>query len=170
MSDSTIKIYVANLAQYNNGNIIGDWFELPVSFSDISKKCQLSASEEEWIILDYEAPFKIHEYVDINQLNEIADQLEEVATENLNYLGELLDMGVFSDFVDAVERIDQVNVTEYTTWSSFAEDYIAESGDLVGVSELIQFHIDYEGIGRELAMESEFIQMSDGVIVDILGI
>ena len=121
MSDSTIKIYVANLAQYNNGNIIGDWFELPVSFSDISKKCQLSASEEEWIILDYEAPFKIHEYVDINQLNEIADQLEEVATENLNYLGELLDMGVFSDFVDAVERIDQVNVTEYTTWSSFAE-------------------------------------------------
>ena len=38
MSDSEIKIYVANLAQYNNGNIVGDWFDLPISFMSIANR------------------------------------------------------------------------------------------------------------------------------------
>ncbi|MGI6156839.1 MAG: antirestriction protein ArdA, partial [Enterococcus lemanii] len=77
MSDLKIEIYVANLAQYNDGNIV----ELPISFSEIAKKCQLSPSEEKWIILDYEAPFKIHEYDSIGRLNTIANDLSGVSNE-----------------------------------------------------------------------------------------
>lgn len=167
MASIAIKIYVANLAQYNNGNIVGDWFELPSSFSEISKKCQLSPTEEEWIILDYEAPFKIGEYDSIDHLNEIAEELSAVSNENLQYLDSLYDAGVFADFDEAVERIDKIDVTGFTSWSDYAEWYVEEGGYLVGLPDIILGYIDYEGMGKELSIDPELIQMDDGMIVNV---
>lgn len=167
MSDSEIKIYVANLAQYNNGYIVGDWFDLPISFSEISKKCQLSASEEEWIILDYEAPFKIHEFFSIERLNSIADDLAGVSNNHIKYLSELFDYGVFSDFEEAIERIDKVYVTGFTAWKDLAEFYTEEGGYLTGLPDFISGYIDYDGMGREFSLDPELIQMGDGMIVDV---
>lgn len=167
MSDSEIKIYVANLAQYNNGNIVGDWFDLPISFTEISKKCQLNQNEEEWIILDYEAPFKIHEYDSIERLNTIAEELSGVSNDHMKYLAELFDYGIFSDFEEAIERIDKVHVTGFTVWKDLAEFYTEEGGYLTGLPDFILGYIDYDGMGREFSLDPELIQMGDGMIVDV---
>lgn len=167
MSDSEIKIYVANLAQYNNGNIVGDWFVLPISFTEISKKCHLNQNEEEWIILDYEAPFKIHEYDSIERLNTIAEELAGISNDHMKYLAELFDYGVFSDFEEAIERIDKVHVTGFTAWKDLAEFYTEEGGYLTGLPYFILGYIDYDGMGREFSLDPELIQMGDGMIVDV---
>jgi antirestriction protein len=88
MASKEIKIYVANLSEYNNGRNLGEWFELPCSFYDIKKKLRLDEPDygEEWIILDYEAPFKIGEYDSIEKLNKYAEQLGNMPNEILENL------------------------------------------------------------------------------------
>ena len=81
-----IKVFVSNLAKYNDGELNGQWTTLPVDDvnKDILDKIDLgkypTGYRDEWFISDYEAPFKIGEYADLYQLNELAEALEEYKT------------------------------------------------------------------------------------------
>lgn len=79
-----IKVFVSNLAKYNAGELNGQWTSLPVDDvnKDILDKLDLGGNSkhgyhDEWFISDYEAPFKISEYADLYQLNELANSLLE---------------------------------------------------------------------------------------------
>lgn len=79
-----IKVFVSNLAKYNAGELNGQWTTLPVDDvnKDILDKLDLGGNSkqgyyDEWFISDYEAPFKISEYADLYQLNELANSLLE---------------------------------------------------------------------------------------------
>lgn len=82
-----IKVFVSNLAKYNEGELNGQWTSLPVEDvnRDILDKIDLGGDgkhgyRDEWFISDYEAPFTIDEYADLYQLNELAKALEEYNT------------------------------------------------------------------------------------------
>lgn len=79
-----IKVYVSNLAKYNAGELNGRWTTLPVDDvnKDILDKLDLGGDSkhgyhDEWFVSDYEAPFKISEYADLYQLNELAKSFED---------------------------------------------------------------------------------------------
>lgn len=79
-----IKVFVSNLAKYNAGELNGQWTTLPVDDvnKDILDKLDLGGDSkqgyyDEWFVSDYEAPFKISEYADLYQLNELANSLLE---------------------------------------------------------------------------------------------
>ena len=62
----SIKIYVANLAKYNNGILEGQWLELPMCEYELS---DILDGMGDYAIHDYEADFQINEYSDIHKLN-----------------------------------------------------------------------------------------------------
>lgn len=73
-----VKIYLSNLRKYTEGNENGKWLQLPMEseklhtiFNDIVGK------DEEWIILDSDAPFFISEYDDIFELNNLLKNFNE---------------------------------------------------------------------------------------------
>ena len=72
-----IKVFVSNLAKYNDGELTGQWTTLPVD--DVNKDIlePIDAVGKEWFISDYEAPFKIDEYDNLYQLNKLAEALED---------------------------------------------------------------------------------------------
>lgn len=72
-----IKVFVSNLAKYNDGELTGQWTTLPVE--DVNKDIlePIDAVGKEWFISDYEAPFKIGEYDNLYALNELAEALED---------------------------------------------------------------------------------------------
>lgn len=72
-----IKVFVSNLAKYNDGELTGQWTTLPVD--DVNKDIlePIDAVGKEWFISDYEAPFKIDEYDNLYALNELAEALED---------------------------------------------------------------------------------------------
>ena len=79
-----IKVFVSNLAKYNDGELTGQWTTLPVDDvnKDILDKLDLGGDSkhgyhDEWFISDYEAPFKIGEYDNLYALNELAEALED---------------------------------------------------------------------------------------------
>ncbi|MDD1407794.1 antirestriction protein ArdA [Limosilactobacillus reuteri] len=75
-----IKVFVSNLAKYNDGELTGQWTTLPVD--DVNKDIlePIDAVGKEWFISDYEAPFKIDEYDNLYQLNKLAEALEDYDT------------------------------------------------------------------------------------------
>ena len=77
-----LKIYVTNLKEYNNGKIIGEWVSLPCEgLEEVLNKISNNGNDE-LFISDYETDIsnlKISEYDDILQLNEIAEEIDNLS-------------------------------------------------------------------------------------------
>lgn len=94
--DAPIRIYVANLGKYNEGELVGSWISLPMDEDDINeilvKEVGLTLDPEEahvramrgervyeeWAIHDWESDFvrDVSEWSDIWALNERAELIE----------------------------------------------------------------------------------------------
>ena len=58
-----MRVYIANLGKYNEGELVGDWFTPPVDYDEMAERIGLNEYYEEYAIHDYELPFEIDEYV-----------------------------------------------------------------------------------------------------------
>ena len=57
-----MRIYIANLGKYNEGELVGAWFTPPVDYDEMAERIGLNDEYEEYAIHDYELPFEIDEY------------------------------------------------------------------------------------------------------------
>ena len=53
-----MRIYIANLGKYNEGELVGAWFTPPVDFEEVKERIGLNDEYEEYAIHDYELPFQ----------------------------------------------------------------------------------------------------------------
>jgi antirestriction protein len=73
-----IKIYVSNLSKYASGSENGEWITLPASDETLTHvNNDIIGNGQEWIILDYNAPFSIGEYDSIEKLQNIVESINE---------------------------------------------------------------------------------------------
>lgn len=49
-----MRIYIANLGKYNEGELVGDWFTPPVDYDEMAERIGLNDEYEEYAIHDYE--------------------------------------------------------------------------------------------------------------------
>lgn len=76
-----MKIFLANLGKYNEGELVGKWVSLPCQ--NITKELETigvkeGSRYEEYFIPDYEYTFfEIGEYANLKKLNELAKKLQE---------------------------------------------------------------------------------------------
>ena len=81
-----LKIFISNLKEYNNGKIIGEWVSLPCEdIEEVLEKIS-NSGKDELFISDYETDInglKVAEYEDSLQLNEIAEEIEEMREDEL---------------------------------------------------------------------------------------
>jgi antirestriction protein len=157
-----IKIWVGNLGKYNEGILMGDWFTLPVPFSEVAARIGLDEEYEEYGIFDYEAPFKISEYDSIDHLNEVAEQMEGV----YDYLWENAEtlIGNLYDSVDEmIENPDKVYYLNGITNESDLGWYVIDEG-LWGtdIPDSLKNYLDMEAIGRDWAKGEESVFGSTG--------
>ena len=74
-----MKIFITNLAKYNEGILKGEWVSLPMNEMKLQTKINnILGSDEEFFISDYEAPIIIGEYDNVSELNEFAEKLDEI--------------------------------------------------------------------------------------------
>jgi len=78
-----IRVYVANLGKYNEGEIVGAWLNLPTAQSEIKEflktKVGLNAQYEEYAVHDFESDFSLGEYENLYGLNLLAVVLEQMS-------------------------------------------------------------------------------------------
>ena len=149
-----IKVFVSNLAKYNDGELTGQWTTLPVDDvnKDILDKLELGGNSHDgynhdWFISDYEAPFKINEYDDLYDLNELAEALESYDTiediyntiddKEAIYLPELYDD--LDELIGAlgVDPVEAARATFFGKIQNWNDDYfyINEVGNFESMNE-----------------------------------
>ena len=95
-----LEAYVTNLGKYNEGELIGEWVTFPIDEeeeNELMKRigCVYEDEDGEWhnecyeeyFMTDYDCDVDIFkrygEYVNIETLNELAEQLEDIKDEDL---------------------------------------------------------------------------------------
>lgn len=164
-----INIYIANLGKYNEGELVGKWVELPCD--DLEKELRsIGVSDEpdengmyyeEYAIHDYDTDIpglKIGEYDNLDELNELAEKVENLDSSEKIALRGFLKNG--SSLEDALEGVENVNYAIY--WNCYdmedvARAIIEETGMLQGIPDEIAWYFDYEAYGRDLDLEGTFI-------------
>lgn len=163
-----LKIFISNLKEYNNGKIIGEWVSLPhEGLEEVLNKISNNGNDE-LFISDYETDIsnlKISEYDDILQLNEIAEEIDNLSDDEVIALQAYLEQ--YNDIEQALEEVRQGNYTIYydcDDMSDVAYQVVNESGLLDGVPEEVKIYFDYEAYGRDMEINGTFIQIDNSFV------
>lgn len=158
-TDESPRIYVASLADYNAGRLHGCWIDANQPADVIREEIALMLSEskeliaEDWAIHDYEyfGDLQLSEFEGIDQVAEAAFQIAEhgpIFASLLSYVGGT------SCLDEALRYMEEAYCGEYNSLTDYAEQFIDDcyADSLKGLPEFIRYHIDYEGIGRDMEL------------------
>lgn len=179
-----IKVFITDLASYNEGILVGEWVELPMDRVDLKDKIQeileegLQASRdrglcncnnhEEYFITDVEGDMRIDQYDNVLKLN---SQLEELfMCEEDDRIVELI-MGFFDDAEEVLDIVGERNYIVFSgveTKRDVVEDYLYMTGTQDDVPAWLEGHIDYESIYRSWEVNNTFIWGDDGLCIELL--
>ena len=156
---NTPRIYVASLADYNAGRLLGKWIDASQSVDDIRSEIAGMLAEsseliaEEWAIHDYEnfEGLRLPEFADTESVAQAAHLIVEhgpVFAGLLNHFGGLGALKEAQSYMDDGYRGEFDSLGDYA--AALIEDCYGDA--LKQLPDFIRYHIDYEGIGRDLDM------------------
>ena len=156
-----IRIYVADLAAYNNGKLHGVWIDATQDLDDIqeqvNKMLALSpeADAEEYAIHDFEGfnGYRLSEYEGLESAHEVACFIEEYPEIG----GELLDY--FSDIEEARKVAEENYCGCYKSLADYAEELTEQTSQ---IPEHLQYYIDYEKMGRDMELNGDVFTIETG--------
>lgn len=159
-----MKIYVANLGKYNEGELVGAWFTPPIDYDDMKERIGLNAEYEEYAIHDYELPFDIGEYTPIDEINRLCELIEEIDGTPLYHELKEIQNTWFSNLEELLENKDDIVCYEdCDSMEDVARYYVEETGQLGEVPSNFQNYIDYQALGRDMEIEGNYLVTSHGV-------
>ena len=95
-----MRVYIANLGKYNEGELVGDWFSFPIDEEDVAERIGLNSYYEEYAVHDTDNfPIEIGEYISIQELNEMYEMICELP----DYITDALD-----EFVSHYGSLEEV--------------------------------------------------------------
>lgn len=153
------KIFIANLGKYNEGKMVGEWINLPATEEELEEvldRIGINEEYEEVFITDYENEFgyKVDEYDNLDELNEIAYKLDNLTDYDKQVLKAGLELWSFEDVFDNLDSfslMEDIN-TDYELGCYWIEESGCYDLDNLG---MLRNYIDYEAFGRDVRLESE---------------
>lgn len=140
-----IRIALTNLKKYNEGELIYEWVELPCD--DFEEVLMLIGNPEEYFISDYECEIPhimIHEYENLEELNELAEQLENLGSYEVKTIEAIMEV----DGADIEDALTTLNEGRYFFYESdnFEEfiDLIIDEGFFGEITNEVKEFLDYE--------------------------
>lgn len=161
VEDKNMKIFITNLAKYNEGILKGEWVCLPMDEMKLQSKINnILGSCEEFFISDYESPIIIGEYDNISELNEFSEKLDEI--QERDEVIEVISKDVLGDGYSRDELLRILSEREYYV----VDDVWNETDLAIKVDEsLLPFdyqavesagisnYIDWDAVGRDMVMD-----------------
>ena len=172
-NNSIISGYITNLGKYNDGFLIGEWIDFPISDEDLAavlKRIGISSEPdengryyEEYFFTDWDSSISglaadFGEYPNISRINEIAEKIEEY--------GDLAEAVIEAFGVD--DLMDN-EADDYIIWSA-EDDYdlgeaVAETtGILENAPAELSNYFNFEAYGRDYRLETNGGWCADGYI------
>ena len=147
-----IRIYVADLAAYNNGKLHGVWIEACSEMDEIweavSKMLKSSPEQmaEEYAIHDYEGfgAVRLSEYEGLESAHEKALFIDEHGE-----LGAAMLDHWCGDLDDAGKALEDSYVGVYESLADYAQQLTEDTSE---VPAHLEYYIDYEKMGRDMEL------------------
>jgi antirestriction protein len=168
----TPRIYVASLADYNNGVLHGRWIDAEQDAADIQAEVQAMLARstqpvaEDWAIHDYEGfgAFRVGEYESLAAVSAVALGIAECGQAFAAYAS-----WAGTD-EDTLRRFGEAYVGHWPDLESYARDLAADLGweqELQRLSEGLRPYvdIDYAQLARDLRSEVTTVDGSSGVYI-----
>lgn len=169
----TMNIYLTNLGKYNEGELVGEWVKLPVSEEELEavfERIGINEEYEEYFITDYETDItglKVGEYDSIEDLNELAETLEDLDEYEREIVEAMISEGY--NLEEALEKKDDCMIYhDCNDMTDVAEQYAEETGLLDSIPENLHYYFDFEAYGRDMGIEGQFVFTNNGNCVQIL--
>ena len=163
-----MRIYIADLAAYNNGLMSGAWVDLPCDDMDaalaaileagtaarVADGCYDGVPSEEWAIHDHEGLEwygSVSEYENLGDLNIATttyDELEDYDKKKLDYLMSQCGYALKG----ALSALDNCSIYEDMTMLDLAYEFV-DDGSIGEVPAYLINYIDYEAFARDLSMD-----------------
>lgn len=160
--NSEIRIYIADLAAYNNGKLHGVWINATDCMDDIQEQINNMLAEspegfaEEYAIHDYEGfeGYSLGEYEGIETVHDIACFIIDtpaIGGELLNYCDGDLDR--------AKTEIAENYSGCYKSLADYAQELTEETTQ---IPECLAHYIDYEKMGRDMELGGDVYTIETG--------
>ena len=175
-----LRIYLTNLGKYNEGELIGEWLDLPCTDEELEEaKERIGISDEpdengnyyeEWFITDYETDIHgliVGEYDNLDELNELAETLDELDEYEREIVEAMISEGYSLE--DAIDKKEDCMIYyNCEDMEDVAREYAEETGLLDSIPENLQSYFDFEAYGRDMSFEGHFVFTNKGNCVQIL--
>ena len=161
-----ISVFITNLGKYNEGELVGEWLELPTTPAQV-KQCFKrigidGINYEEFFLTDYESTVEgvsnhISEYSNLDELNYLASKLDELSHDEIEIYEAAIDIGGYiQSIADLINLTDNLDCFQ-CLWGVKDEDdlghyWIDESG-CYNINELgnMIYYFNYERFGQHIA-------------------
>jgi antirestriction protein len=166
------RIYVASLADYTAGRLLGRWIDAAQPAEAIHAEVAAMLAEsmepiaEEWAIHDHEGfgSLRLGEYETIDNVAEVANLIEEHGPVFAELVGHF---GGTSDVDEAKRYMEDGYRGEFDRVDCFVEEFVEDCyGDVLKqLPDFLRYHIDFEGIARDMEMGGDiFTVESEGKV------
>ena len=180
-----INLWIGNLGKYNEGELVGEWIELPFDedeWNELLDRIQICNENtehcdefgqpyEEWFIADYETDIpglEIGEYSNVEELNELAEMYEQLDNnEQIACRAYLQNGSSLETAIDEARRGNYIvwlgcDSMKDVAWNMMEENrYLAERGE---IPQVLIDHFDYESYGNELETSRIFVAVDEGYV------
>lgn len=170
MKNWKARVFIVNLAKYNNGEDSGFWFNLPnYDEDDLLTKIKKKLGDGEYAIHDYKnIPIKVSENEDVEKINEFVEFMEEKEYDD-DVIQQLVD-GYSSDPFNTINYINRdVQVVEnISDYGELARHLHDEKELWLEIPEYLENYIDWDSIGDTLETSTQWVITSTNkaVLID----
>ena len=153
-----MRVYITDLEAYNNGHLVGSWYQLPMNEDLLAESIENVLQEgrnicgDTHFITDYECEYmeEINEYSNLNKLNDISEKMENLSSYDMKKFKALMSEGY--DFDYSFNNYEDVEIYEETNMNELAEQFV-EDGLFGEIPKALINYIDYDAIARNLSMD-----------------
>ena len=172
-----ISVYLTNLGKYNEGDLVGEWLQLPCKNSEIQAcldRIGINDEYEEYFITDYEINFdyKLGEYENIYMLNTLAKITDSFDSDKIAELNLGIDVfcSMHPDVVEVMNVALQLDDVGFIHLSGYGDMYTKMGIEFAYIDGLLKTleelgvdqYFDFNAYGENIA---EYYSLGDDVIL-----
>lgn len=164
-----LNVFIENLGAYNEGRLEGEWVTLPITEDELQDVLERigcyyvdddgnehNTNYEEYFFADYECEVDIdwsnYEYSSIDELNELAEKLDNWGCDLLEAAVELYGF----EYVIDDDPEDYILLPDILTDYDLGKYYACEIQCIdFGSNSVLEVYFDFEAYGRDIRIDSE---------------
>jgi len=159
-----LKGFITNLGKYNEGELVGEWIEFPITedeLEEVFERIGINEEYEEYFFTDWECEFDtgLGEYESVEKVSNLAEALERVDADTVEAIIEAT--GYSLEY--AIDHVDDVAFYQGQTLYDLAYDLVNECYFTKDTPEVLKNYFDYSAFARDLGFDG-YTEVTGGVI------